>query len=214
MPDTPRHRSQRSSRAQRRADLLAHAARVILAQGGLPLSFDHLADDAGVSKGLVYNYFPSQVALANALIEEEWSQFDRARLRQLAALEDLAVAARECALFYFAIVADRGPLLHMLLADPLLNQGRTSSISARSGLVLLPLVRRLRDDFGISAREANIIVQLLVTLPEEAGKQVFQGASTPERAALLCADTVEVTLLALRGGNAIDSAAALGADLL
>lgn len=204
----------RSSRDERRSDLLGHAARAILAQGSLPLSYDHLAAAAGVSKALVYHYFPSQIALGDALIEDELAVVDRHELRRLAALDDPVVAARECANLYFDIVADRGPLLHMLLADPLLNQGQAAQITARSGLLLLPLVRRLRRAFGISSREANIIVQLLVTLPEEAGKQVFHGSATRERAKRLCADTVEATLTALQGGRAIDGALALGVDLL
>lgn len=215
MPDVQRHRSPRSSRDERRADLLGHAARAILAQGGLPLAYDQLAGAAGVSKALVYNYFPSQITLAHALIEEELARLDRRELRRLAALEDPVAAARACAHFYFDIVADRGPLLHILLADPLLYQGQAAHVTARSGLLLLPLVRRLRHAFGISPREANIIVQLLVTLPEEAGKQVFQGSSTRERARRLCADTVEATLAALRGDRSADGAAlALGVDLL
>ena len=214
MPDMPRHRSPRSSRDERRADLLGHAAGAIVAQGGLPLSYDQLAAAAGVSKALVYNYFPSQIALGNALAEEELAGVDREELRRLAAIEDLVAAARACADFYFDIVVDRGPLLHMLLADPLLNQGQSAHLTARSGLLLLPLVRRLRHAFGISAREANIIVQLLITLPEEAGKQVFQGSSTRERARRLCADTVEATLSALQGDRSADGALALGVDLL
>lgn len=210
----PRHRSPRSSRDERRADLLGHAARAILEQGGLPLSYDQLAVAAGVSKALVYNYFPSQIALGNALVEEELAGVDRGELRRLAAIEDPVAAARACAHFYFDIVVDRGPLLHMLLADPLLNQGLSAHLTARSGLLLLPLVRRLRRAFGISAREANIIVQLLITLPEEAGKQVFQGSATSERAQRLCADTVEATLSALQGDRSAYGALALGVDLL
>jgi len=214
MPDMSRHRSPRSSRDERRTDLLSHAARGVLAQGGLPLSYDQLAVAAGVSKALVYHYFPSQLALGTALVEEELTSVDRRELGRLAALEDPVAAARACADLYFDIVADRGPLLHILLADPLLNQGQTAHITARSGLLLLPLVRRLRRAFGISAREANIIVQLLVTLPEEAGKQVFQGSSTRERARRLCADTVEATLSALQGDRSAEGALALGVDLL
>lgn len=214
MPDMPRHRSPRSSRDERRTDLLDHAARAILAQGGLPLSYDQLAVAAGVSKALVYNYFPSQIALGNALIEDELAGVDRDELRRLAATDDLVAAARGCAYFYFDIVVDRGPLLHMLLADPLLNQGQAAYLTSRSGLLLLPIVRRLRRAFGISAREANIIVQLLITLPEEAGKQVFQGSSTRERARRLCADTVEATLSALQGDRSADGALALGIDLM
>jgi AcrR family transcriptional regulator len=214
MPDMPRHRSARSSRDDRRADLLGHAARAILRQGGLPLSYDQLAAAAGVSKALVYNYFPSQLALGAALVEEELTSVDRRELGRLAELESPIAAARACADLYFDIVADRGPLLHILLADPLLNQGQTAHVTARTGLLLLPLVRRLRHAFGISAREANIIVQLLITLPEEAGKQVFQGSTERERARRLCADTVEATLSALQGDRAADGALASGVDLL
>ena len=97
MPDMSRHRSPRSSRDGRRTALLSPAARGVQVQWGRPLSYDPLAVAAGVSKALVYHYFPSQLALGTALVEEELTSVDRRELGRLAALGGPVAGARACA---------------------------------------------------------------------------------------------------------------------
>lgn len=205
----------RSTRDDRRTDLLAHASRALLAQGGLPLSFEQLAGAAGVSKALIYNYFPSQFHLGKALLAAEIARLDREELRRLSALADPAEAALACSLFYFDTVAERGPILRMLLTDPLLAKGASRCLAVSgAGILLLPLVRRARSIFAVSAREANILVHLLLTLAEEGGKQVHQGSIAHARARELCAATVAATFAALREDPAPGAPFALGADFL
>lgn len=205
----------RSSRDDRRADLLGHAAHAFRGQGGLPLSFEQIAGLAGVSKALVYNYFPSQLHLGKALLAVEIARIDREELMRLSALADPAEAALACSLFYFDIVAERGPILRMLLTDPLLAQGASRCLAVSgAGILLLPLVRRARLVFAVSAREANILVHLLLTLAEEGGKQVHQGSIARGRARELCVATVSATFAALREDPARDAPFALGADFL
>lgn len=192
-------RQPRVNRDERCADLLHHAAREVLAQGGFPVSFDRLARAAAVSKALIYNYFPTQYALGNALQGDAIGGVDREALRAAAADPDLSAAARRCALLYFDLVSVRGPLLHVLLADAYLARGPDRAIFGRIALVLLPLVRRLRAALDISSREANVVLQLLLTLPEEAGRKVFKGEADAALARRLCAETVEASLAALNG---------------
>ncbi len=66
-------------------------------------------------------------------------------------------------------------------------------------MLLLPLTRRLKHDLRLSSREATVIVQLLVTVPEEAGRKVFQGEVDPELARRLCGETIVASLAALDG---------------
>ncbi|MDZ4054203.1 MAG: helix-turn-helix domain-containing protein, partial [Phenylobacterium sp.] len=51
----------------RRDQILDRAAELVLADGLAAISMDGVARAAGVSKGLVYNYFPDRQALFAAL---------------------------------------------------------------------------------------------------------------------------------------------------
>ncbi|KQT35334.1 hypothetical protein ASG29_04360 [Sphingomonas sp. Leaf412] len=206
-------RSPRATRDARQADLLGHAAAAILEQGGLPLSFERFSRLAGVSKALIYNYFPTQAALGTALLQQELEAVDRVALAQAAALPDPAAAARACAAFYFDIVVARGPLLHLLLADPIVAQGEGRGVAVRAGLLLRPLVRRLRSALDLTAREANAVLHLLMTYPEEAGRKAFRGEANRALARQLCGEAVAAGIAGLSGGGD-DRGEVLGADLL
>ena len=192
-------RQPRANRDERQADLLRHASREVLAQGGFPISFESLARAAQVSKALIYNYFPTQYALGNALLADALAAIDRTALRVAMAQPDLSGAARDSGLLYFDIVRAHGPLLHVLLADGYLAHGPDRAIFGRAALLLLPAARRLRRDLNLSPREANVVLQLLLTLPEEAGRKVFKGEADPTLARRLCAETIEASLAALDG---------------
>ena len=189
----------RQSRDDRQADLLRHAAREVMEQGGFPISFERLARAASVSKGLIYNYFPTQHVLGKALLVEELGRIDRARLRAASAQVDLVDAARDYADLYFDMICERGLLLHILLGDTYLERGEDRAIFGHAALILLPLVRRLRRGLNLSPRDANVVLQLLMTLPEEAGRKVFRKEADAALARRLCGETVEASLAALGG---------------
>ena len=199
-------RQPRVNRDERQADLLRHARGEVLAQGGFPISFERLARAAQVSKALIYNYFPTQYALGNALLAEALGAIDRKALRDAVAQADLSTAARDAALLYFDMVRVDGPLLHVLLADGYLAQGPDRAAFGRAALLLLPAARRLRRDLNLSPREANVVLQLLLTLPEEAGRKVFRGDADATLARRLCGETIEAGLAALNGRALTDLA--------
>ncbi|MEH3101392.1 TetR/AcrR family transcriptional regulator [Sphingomonas adhaesiva] len=205
-------RATRATRDQRQADLLVHAAALVLEQGGLPLPFDRLARAAGVSKALVYHHFPTQAALALALLADEWEAIDWPALAAAMDLDDAGDAARAVATRYFDVVATRGPLLHLLLTDPVVAQGEDRAVAVRAALRLRRLTRRIADTLRLSPREANVVLHLLMTYPEEAGRKVFRGEANRALARALCGDAVAAGLAALAGAR--DEEAMLGADLL
>jgi AcrR family transcriptional regulator len=209
------NRQPRFNRDERQADLLKYAAQEVLDQGGFPISFERLAGAANVSKALIYNYFPNQHILGSTLLNEALGGVDRGALRQAVAQPDLLDAARACALAYFELVSRQGPLLHLLLADAFLEQGTDRKAFGRAAMLLLPLMRRLKRDLRLSSREATVIVQLLITVPEEAGRKVFQGDVDPELARRLCGETIVASLAALDGQTPDHLAGvAAGADFL
>ena len=208
-------RQPRFNRDERQADLLRHAAREVLGQGGFPISFERLACAAKVSKALVYNYFPNQYALGSALLSDALAVVDRTALRHAVAQPDVLTAARDCADLYFDIVSRHGPLLHVLLADAFLEHGPDRTTFGRASVMLLPLARRLKRELELSSREAMVIVQLLLTIPEEAGRKVFHGDVDAELARRLCGETIVASLAALDGQTPAHVAeVAAGADFL
>ncbi len=205
-------RATRATRDERQADLLVHAAALVLEQGGLPLSFDRLAKAAGVSKALIYHHFPTQGALGLALLADELETIDWPALAAALAHPDAGGAARACAAIYFDVVATRGPLLHLLLTDPVVVQGAGQAIAVRAAFRLRAFTRRIVGTLRLSPREANVVLHLLMTYPEEAGRKVFRGEANRALARALCGDAVAGGLAALSGAR--DDDAMLGAELL
>ncbi|MBP8247021.1 MAG: TetR/AcrR family transcriptional regulator, partial [Phenylobacterium sp.] len=64
----------------RRRQIVAAAAALAVEQGFLPLPPERLARAVGVSKALVYGYFPDQHELFNAVLIHEFSALEAAGL--------------------------------------------------------------------------------------------------------------------------------------
>lgn len=75
VPERPRRR--RMTGAQRRREILAAATKVLAEQGYHAASIDDIAQEAGVSKALIYEHFASKAALKSALLEEEGGELLR-----------------------------------------------------------------------------------------------------------------------------------------
>lgn len=180
--------------AERRLILLQAAARVIEAQGFLPPAMEQVGREAGVSKALVYQYFPDAPDLCDAVLEAELDDLEAAGLEALVRLEPPDAAACAVADAYFDHVTRRGAVLHVIYRDAFMR-GRLS-LRARCfrDRILGRLARRLRLAGGLNARRAVGAVSLMLTIPEEAGRLVRQGRMTEPRARLLCRELLSGAL--------------------
>lgn len=84
-------RTRASDFAEKQQDLLRNAAAVIAEQGMDKASMSQIADRAGVSKALLYHYYPGKDALIFAIIETHLSEVDDA----VAAADDATLSDRE-----------------------------------------------------------------------------------------------------------------------
>ena len=122
--------SQERSRAT--VDALVEAtARILVREGFDRASTNRIAQEAGVSIGSLYQYFPSKEALVAAAIErhtQELMQVLRAALAEVAALP-IEQAVRK--LVAVAIDAHRiDPKLHRVLAEQIPRTGRLEKVEA------------------------------------------------------------------------------------
>lgn len=169
----------RLTRAAREQQIMEAAAALAVEQGCLPLHLETLGQRVGVSKALVYAYFPTQQDLANRVLVQH--------LEAMTAAVDLAFRAgspREtalaCAEAYFDHVARHGPLLHLLLSDPMVAGALTPQARGLYGRVMRRLAIGLRDHFGVPSRECVAALHIIAALAEDAGEQVFTKRLDPE----------------------------------
>lgn len=179
----------RLSRSAREQQIADGAAAMVVEFGCLPLSLELLAQRMAVSKALIYAYFPTQLALAEAILRRRLVEMERAVDAAFAADSAEAVALA-CADAYFRHVAANGPLLHILLGDPHVAADLAPDVRNLYGRIMRRLATGLRDRFNIPARDAIAAVHILAALPEEAGGLVFSGTLDPKVGRALALDMI------------------------
>jgi AcrR family transcriptional regulator len=133
-----------SSRPDRRADLLAAAARRFVAVGIRKTTMEDIAREARAGKATLYRYFANKDAVIDALLDREADRLDR-RLREAAASAPTAGARIEAA---FVSGVD------FFVTHPVLTRGRDEE----PGL-LLP---RITADGGpLVVRGLDLFTQLI-----------------------------------------------------
>jgi AcrR family transcriptional regulator len=191
----------RMASSDRRAQLIEAARALTEAQGSLPVPLEALAREAGVSKALVYRHFASPHELYSAILDVELDRLEAAGLAATSQYEPLELAACALADVYFSHVVRRGPILHVIYRD-LFMKGRLPMRARRvRDRRLGHAARRLRDAYGLGARNAVAATSLLLTIPEEAGRLVRQGRMAEDRARLLCRELILGGLESLRAGR-------------
>jgi AcrR family transcriptional regulator len=177
--------------------LLDVAASMVLKQGFLPLPMVELGRAADVSKALVYTYFPTQHDLFNALLQARFDDLRHRGLVKAAQKRNLADAAAECAGIYFDHVAASGPLIHIIMRDLYMSKHLASEVARFRNFVARHLARCARRQLSLTAKEAFAAFNLIMTIPEEAGRISYDGSMKSERARALCLGHVNSAIQAI-----------------
>ncbi|CAN7577108.1 TetR/AcrR family transcriptional regulator [Phenylobacterium sp. LjRoot164] len=174
----------RLSAEERRRQILQAARAALVAQGHLPLAPERLAAEIGISKALIYAYFPDQADLANAIAAEDFARLAADGLG--ADFDDLEAAAVASAELYFRHVCAHGPALHVILRDPFMRGRLAPAVAAARDRAARPLVRLSAKALALPAAEAVGAFSLVLAIPEEAGRLVWQGELSPDAGLELC----------------------------
>ena len=174
------------------------AATLIVKQGYLPVSVEALAQAANTSKALVYTYFATQHDLCNALLKREIAGLATAGLETASRVNDVEQSMVLCGVLYFEHVAQRGPLLHILLTDQYMaDHIRQESIEV-GRTILRRLVRLARKRLALSEKETWAAFEMMATIPEEAGSLAYHNELDLATARKLCHDLMLSSFQALR----------------
>jgi AcrR family transcriptional regulator len=187
----------------RRAHIIESAAQQIVQQGYLPLPIEQLANSAGASKALLYKYFPDQYSLCNCVLHRELPSLLEGGLNIASQIEDLDQAALLCATLYFEHVARCGPLLHILLSDGYMVGRIDRKLLRMRNTVLRRLSQHARAKLRMSKPEILAALEMLIAIPEEAGRLVFTKELDLEVGRQLCRTLITSALNSLRNPGAV-----------
>jgi AcrR family transcriptional regulator len=197
MTERPKAKRSRLDPDERRQQLLRVATELLLQEGVLPLPMPKFSEAAQVSKGLIYSYFPTQYELFNALLREHFAELNEAGLIKASKKRDLGQAAKACAAIYFNHVATRGPVIHLILRDLFMSGQLDPGIRQIQLGVAGRLARLARTRLKMKSEEAIAAYSLLMAIPEDAGRLVFQGELPLDRGRELCMKLVDSALAAI-----------------
>ncbi len=181
---------------ERREAILAAAGRALADQGFLPLPYEAIAREAGISKALIYAHFATQASLYNALLEQRLGELaEELALIPPGDFEDEAVAA---ALTYFDEAAEFGPMLNVLLTDGYLDGERSDAARRLRDSLWRRFVRDSRGYVTLPSEERVAALAMILAIPEDLGRLTYRGELDPERARSLCGDLVRSAVRGLR----------------
>ncbi|WP_293902608.1 TetR/AcrR family transcriptional regulator [Phenylobacterium sp.] len=182
----------------RREQILDEAARLILDEGLHAVSMERVARDVGISKGLVYNYFPTRDALLTALLSREQAELrDRGMVSALEA-ESYVDLIRQTTRLYLEQTRDRGALIAALLSDPSVARLMEEESRADRERTVRYFVRATRQAYDLPLPLAIAVVELLSAITDRAGKLVADGLVDVDSATELCVELITSGLAGLK----------------
>lgn len=165
----------RLSPETRRTQILDETARLVLEEGLTAVSMERLGRETGVSKALVYNYFPSREALLAALLQREQDDLNSRGIEKALQAKSFEDLIRLTTRLYLQHVSERGPLIQALLADPSVARLMETENAAGLERTIRYFVRETRREYGMALEAAQVAVQLLMAMTDRAGKLVSEG---------------------------------------
>ncbi len=117
-----RERSPRLPRSARRTQLLAAAQQVFVRSGYHAAAMDEIADQAGVSKPVLYQHFPSKLELYLALLDQHTGELVDAVRRALASTHDNKQRVAATIAAYFEFVDRDGEPFRLVFESDLTNE--------------------------------------------------------------------------------------------
>ena len=186
----------RLTRSARRAQLLAAARSVFVAQGYHAAGMDDIAERAGVSKPVLYQHFPSKLELYLALLEESSDEIVSRVRTALDSTDDNDGRVHQAVEAYFEFVADRGQAYRLIFESDLRGQAEVERIVDRAtDGCIEAITATITTDTGLDQERSRLLASGLVGLSQVSAR--YWLARSPE---LPRAEAVEMlSTLAWRG---------------
>jgi len=158
-------RARRLSPEARRQSIVDAAVELILETGHSSCTLEQVAARAGISKALIYKYFPRREELLKALMEREFKALSGRGLDSIPAKVSVEQVIRSTVAQALRYYHDHGPILRLLSSDPdiaeLTRNGNRSSRTSTTNYFMKLLMER----YQVPKDVALIAVTLVVNAP-------------------------------------------------
>lgn len=220
MTSTP-HRVQRLPRAQRRAQLLQAAQAVFVRKGYHAAAMEDIADEAGVSKPVLYQHFPGKLELYLALLESECDRLESLVLEALDSTDDHKERVYATIAAFFEFVGDEGEAFRLVFESDLTGDSRVRHrIDALEAQLGDAISHRIAQDTGLPKSFSDLLGVTLAGMSQVSARAwLAHSATIPQADAALAAGHLAWRGLSsypsqatLRGAAAGEGGAAGGGD--
>jgi TetR/AcrR family transcriptional regulator, fatty acid biosynthesis regulator len=149
--------------------ILDAAAQVVTTEGLAAVSMERLGREAGVSKGLVYNYFPNRTALLQSLLLRENRDYDRQQREAAQGARDVETMVRVTTRTYLEHIAEKGILIQRLLSEPAIGAATSEIEETGRRQAMDYLSTRLNLEHPLPPAIAGLMVELTLGLTGAGG---------------------------------------------
>lgn len=158
---------------ERRALILDHAAEMVARDGIAELSMDAIGRAAGVSKSLVYNYFPNLQVLLSELLERELRRLRRAQGKAATGATTFEGLVRAITHVYLTYIEERGLIIERLQHEPSITDLHDPTEYGRDTAVeyLAAIIER---HFHLPLEVARAATDISFGLPASAGAYLLR----------------------------------------
>lgn len=111
-------RRTRLSPEKRRSLILDHTADIVARDGIALLSIEQIGREAGISKSLVYAYFPNLTELLRALYQRELRRLRRLQVDATSTANSFEALVRSITHVYLSYIKERGLIIERLQSEP------------------------------------------------------------------------------------------------
>ncbi len=186
----------RLSRTARRTQLLGAARPVFVARGYHAASMDEIADQAGISKPVLYQHFPSKLDLYLALLAESADEMVRLVRAAIASSQDNEERVHRAVQAYFTFVADNGQAYRLVFESDLAGQVEVERLVEKAtDACIAAITDTITTDTGAEPYRARLLASGLVGLSQVSARYwIKQGGDIPRSEAVAL-----LTTLAWRG---------------
>jgi AcrR family transcriptional regulator len=111
-------RRTRLSPERRKSLILDHTADIVAREGVAQLSIEQIGKEAGISKSLVYAYFPNLTELLRALYQREMRRLRRLQADAASSANTFEGLVRSITHVYLTYIKERGLIIERLQSEP------------------------------------------------------------------------------------------------
>ncbi|MEO1656462.1 MAG: TetR/AcrR family transcriptional regulator [Pseudomonadota bacterium] len=163
-----------------RAEMIMDVTAKIVAEEGVGvITMDLIGRKAGISKSLVYNYFPNVSELLVAVLTRELKRLREAQAEAMQKADTFEGLVRGVTRAYVQHIQERGLIIERLQSEPTISERGDPTQYDRSSAVKA-LAKLLAKQFGFPPHLAEMVTDISFGIPAAAGAFLLNTGASPE----------------------------------